>query len=138
MSALALAELDHLNARLKTFPLSPALAASLEADWEVTQTYNSNAIEGNTLSLAETKAVLLDGVTISGHPLKEHLEAVNHKEVWQLMRRMSSTGGEVSEDDVLSLRRVIFTGIQTADAGVYRRDRVRVVGSRSSPTPQGA
>ena len=93
------------------------------------QTFNSNAIEGSTLSLAETKAVLLDGVTVSGHPLREHLEAVNHREAWRLMRRMAGTPGPLLEDDLLSLHRAILTGIQTEDAGVYRRDRVRVVGS---------
>jgi Fic family protein len=129
MTAEALAQLDTLNARLQTYPLPDALRASIEADWEVTQTYNSNAIEGNTLTLAETKAVLLDGVTVSGHPLREHLEAVNHREAWRLMRRLSGTPGPLLEADLLSLHRIILTGIQTQDAGVYRRDRVRVVGS---------
>ncbi|WP_051363374.1 Fic family protein [Deinococcus murrayi] len=136
MTAQALAQLDALNARLRAHPLPDSLRASLEADWEVSQTYNSNAIEGNTLSLAETKAVLLDGVTISGHPLREHLEAVNHREAWRLMRRMSAQPAPLREEDVLALHRVILTGIQSEDAGVYRRDRVRVVGSsRIFPNP---
>ena len=136
MTAPALAELDRLNARLQIFSLSPGLQASVDADWEVVQTYNSNAIEGNTLTLAETKAVLLDGVTIAGHPLREHLEAVNHNEAWRLMRRMATKSGPITVDEVLSLHRVILTGIQTGDAGVYRRDRVRVVGSpRIFPNP---
>lgn len=136
MTADALAQLDILNDRLRAFPLPDSLRTGIEADWEVTHTYNSNAIEGNTLSLAETKAVLLDGVTVSGHPLREHLEAVNHREAWRLMRRMAAQSGLVAEDDVLSLHRVILTGIQSGDAGVYRRDRVRVVGSsRIFPNP---
>ena len=97
MTAPALAELDSLNARLWTYPLPDSLRLSLEADQEVTQTYNSNAIEGNTLTLAETKAVLLDGATVSGHPLREDLEAVNHKEAWRLMRRMSAAPGPLFE-----------------------------------------
>lgn len=129
MTADALAGLDALNARLSALPLPDSLRRGIETDWEVTQTYNSNAIEGNTLTLAETKAVLLDGVTVSGHPLREHLEAVNHREAWRLMRHMSATPGPLLEDDLLSLHRVILSGIQTQDAGVYRRDRVRVVGS---------
>ena len=129
MTTQALADLDRLNIWLKSYPLPDSLRLSLEADQEVTQTYNSNAIEGNTLTLAETKAVLLDGVTVSGHPLREHLEAVNHKEAWRLMRRLSTSPGPLLEDDVLSIHRVILSGIQTEDAGVYRRDRVRVVGS---------
>ncbi|WP_051935458.1 Fic family protein [Deinococcus sp. YIM 77859] len=136
MTADLLHEVDTLNARLKAYPLPASLRASIEADWEVSQTYNSNAIEGNTLSLAETKAVLLDGVTVSGHPLREHLEAVNHREAWRLMRRMAAQPAPLSEDDVLALHRTILTGIQSDDAGVYRRDRVRVVGSsRIFPNP---
>lgn len=127
--AVALAEVDALNARLQALPLSPALQASIDADWEVSQTYNSNAIEGNTLTLAETKAVLLHGVTVSGHPLREHLEAVNHLEAWRMMRRLAAAGEAVTEADILALHRVILTGIQTDDAGVYRRERVRIAGS---------
>ncbi|WP_293909460.1 Fic family protein [Deinococcus sp.] len=136
MTVPDLARLDALNARLRSLPLPPALAASLDTDWEVVQTYNSNATEGNTLTLAETKAVLLDGITVSGHPLREHLEVVNHRQAWRLMRRLAAQPGNVTEDEVLSLHRVILTGIQTLDAGVYRRDRVRVIGpSRISPNP---
>lgn len=136
MTADALAELDALNARLRAHPLPASLRASIEADWELTQTYNSNAIEGNTLTLAETKAVLLHGVTVSGHPLKEHLEAVNHREAWRMMRGLAAGAAPLSLSDVLSLHRVILTGIQTEDAGVYRRERVRVVGSpRIFPNP---
>ena len=132
MTAPALARLDALNARLRSFALPPSLRAGIEADWEVSHTYNSNAIEGNTLSLAETKAVLLDGVTVSGHPLREHLEAVNHREAWRLMRRLAALSSPLTENDVLDLHRVILTGIQTEDAGVYRRDRVvgRTTGQR--------
>ncbi len=59
-------------------PLSKDETFMLKEDFEITQTYNSNAIEGNTLSLAETKAILLDGVTIVGKSLKDHIEVVNH------------------------------------------------------------
>lgn len=129
MTAEALAALDTLNARLQAQELGPALRASIDADWEVQHTYHSNAIEGNTLTLAETKAVLLHGVTVSGHPLREHLEAVNHLEAWRMMRRLASAREDVTENDVLALHRVILTGIQTEDAGVYRRERVRIAGA---------
>ena len=129
MTAEALAALDALNARLQAQELGPALRASIDADWEVQQTYHSNAIEGNTLTLAETKAVLLHGVTVSGHPLREHLEAVNHLEAWRMMRRLASGQEDVTEADVLALHRVILTGIQNEDAGVYRRERVRIAGA---------
>ena len=131
-----LREVDRLNARLRTHTLPESLRQSIEADWELSQTYNSNAIEGNTLSLAETKAVLLHGVTVSGHPLREHLEAVNHREAWRVMRRLAAAGGGFTEADILALHAVILHGIQADDAGTYRRERVRVVGSsRIFPNP---
>ncbi len=129
MTAHALAELDRSNTLLAARPLSPQLRASIEADWEIGQTYNSNAIEGNTLTLSETKAVLLHGVTVSGHPLREHLEAVNHREAWRFMRRMAMGGQIVTEEDILSLHRIILTGIQSEEAGRYRRERVRIAGA---------
>lgn len=136
MTAAALARIDALNARLQAHTLPPRLRAALEADWELAQTYHSNAIEGNTLSLAETKAVLLHGVTVSGHPLREHLEAVNHREAWRHMRRLAAGGARPTEGDLLTLHQTILTGIQGEDAGVYRRERVRVVGSaRIFPNP---
>lgn len=125
----ALTNLDALNAQLQASPLPNRLRASIEADWEVSQTYNSNAIEGNTLTLAETKAVLLHGITVSGHPLREHLEAVNHRDAWRMMRRLAAEAVAICEQDILDLHKIILTGIQSEDAGIYRRERVRVVGS---------
>jgi Fic family protein len=59
-------------------PLSRSTTQRLHDDLRLLLTYNSNAIEGNTLSLRETQIVLEEGVTIDGHPLREYLEATNH------------------------------------------------------------
>ena len=97
-------------------------------------TYHSNATEGNTLTLGETKAVLLDGITISGKPLREHLEAVNHREAMRFTERMAALDKPLDEEEILGLHRTILTGIQTDDAGRYRA--VRVAGSmRVFPNP---
>jgi Fic family protein len=86
-----LTEIDKFKARFDAAsPLPSETLASLREDWEVLYTYHSNAIEGNTLTLGETKAVLLDGITISGKPLREHLEAVNHREAMRLMERLAT------------------------------------------------
>jgi Fic family protein len=131
-----LTQIDTLNAQLKQQPMPPELWEQIRADWEITHTYHSNAIEGNTLTLHETKAVLLDGITIGGKPLREHLEAVNHREAMRLMWKLSQRVAPLLESELLDLHRCILTGIQSEAAGQYRTVRVRVVGSeRIFPNP---
>ena len=131
-----LTQIDALNTQLQQQPLQPELWAEIRADWEITHTYHSNAIEGNTLTLFETKAVLLDGITISGKPLREHLEAVNHREAMRLMWKLSQRSAPLLETEILDIHRLILTGIQSEAAGQYRTVRVRVAGSeRIFPNP---
>lgn len=131
-----LARIDALNQQLRAQPIPAQLWAEIRADWEITHTYHSNAIEGNTLTLPETKAILLDGITISGKPLREHLEAVNHREAMRLMWRLSQQATPLQESEILDLHRLILTGIQSDAAEQYRTVRVRVAGSeRIFPNP---
>ena len=99
-----LTQIDALNTQLRQQPLQPELWEEIRVDWEITHTYHSNAIEGNTLTLFETKAVLLDGITISGKPLREHLEAVNHREAMRLMWKLSQRSVPLLETEILNLR----------------------------------
>jgi Fic family protein len=79
---------------------------------------------------------LKDGITIAGKPLREHLEAINHREAMRLMTRLAQSGTPLLETEILELHRTILTGIQSEDAGVYRTVRVRVAGSmRIFPNP---
>jgi Fic family protein len=132
-----LAHLDSLKAQWDAArPIPASLLEQLRTDWEVLLTYHSNAIEGSTLTLGETKAILLDGITIAGKPLREHLEAINHREALRLMTRLAQSGTPLLETEILELHRTILTGIQSDDAGVYRNVRVRVAGSmRVFPNP---
>jgi Fic family protein len=132
-----LARVDSLKAQWDAArPIPVPLLEQLRTDWEVLLTYHSNAIEGSTLTLGETKAILLDGITIAGKPLREHLEAINHREAMRLMTRMAQSGTPLLETELLELHRTILTGIQSDDAGVYRTVRVRVAGSmRVFPNP---
>lgn len=129
--------IDALKARWDAArPIPPATLAQFRQDWEVLLTYHSNAIEGNTLTLGETKAILLDGITISGKPLREILEVVNHREALRVMTRLATHKAPLAESEILELHRTILTGIQSDDAGRYRTVRVRVAGSmRVFPNP---
>ena len=73
-------------------PLSPESVASLAAAWDVRMVYESNSIEGNSLTLRETEIVLSKGVTVSGKPLKDHLEAVNLLKAWEHAKQLSQVG----------------------------------------------
>lgn len=117
-------------------PLPASLLEQLREDWEVTQTYNSNAIEGNTLTLAETKVILLHGVTVGGKLLNEHLEVLGHRDAMRLMMRLAQIAQPLEETSILELQHVILSRVQQSDAGRYRSVRVRVTGSsRIFPNP---
>jgi hypothetical protein len=78
-------------------PLSPESVASLAAAWDVRMVHESNAIEGNSLTLRETELVLSKGVTVSGKPLKDHIEALNLSKAWELVKQLAQPGAEINE-----------------------------------------
>jgi Fic family protein len=123
-------EIDHKKQRLdRKRPLPPQTVQSLRDHMLVEWTYHSNAIEGNTLTLAETK-VVLEGITIGGKSLKEHLEVINHKEailyVEDIVRRRES----LSEWQIKNIHRLILKGIDDQNAGTYRSVNVLISGAR--------
>jgi Fic family protein len=132
-----LTRVDALKQRWDAvLPLPDSLREQLIADWEITHTYHSNAIEGNTLTLAETKVVLLHGITVNGKRIAEHLEAENHRDAMRLMMQLAQQNRPLLESDILELQRTVLKRIQDSDAGRYRDVRVRVSGSeRIFPNP---
>lgn len=72
-------------------PLPPKAVANLEHYYDIELTYTSNAIEGNTLSPVETTLVIEKGITVSGKPLKDHLEALDHYEAIRYVRELART-----------------------------------------------
>ena len=123
-------QLDNLR------PLNPeqliALASVFKAE-ETEYIYESNAIEGNTLTLAETELVLSRGLTVSGKPLKDHLEATNHKKALAVLKTMVANKTKMCETSLLKLHEVILNGINDHYAGRYRDVPVRISGSRHVP-----
>jgi len=96
-------------------------------------TYNSNAIEGNTLTLTETKVVLEDGITIGGKTVREHLEAINHKEAINYLEYIIKTDEELSERQIKQLHYLILKSIDTENAGRYRNRNVLIQGAEHRP-----
>jgi Fic family protein len=132
-----LAEIDALKAALDARrPLSPEQVRGLATVFEAEETeyiHESNAIEGNTLTLAETEVVIRRGLTVAGKPLKDHLEAKNHLEAFHLLQRLVSQQMPLDESVLLQLHAVILRGIEDEWAGRYRNVGVRISGSRHVP-----
>ncbi len=118
--------------KLNSFrPLLTPTLESLKKKFEVNMTYNSNAIEGNRLSLKETYLVLEKGLTIHGKSVKEHLEATNHKEAIEEMEKLIYK--KITEEDVLKLHQIILDKIKPKFAGVYRNGPVAITLSDHKP-----
>lgn len=114
-------------------PLVPAAVRSLAEAWDVRMVYESNSIEGNTLTLRETEIVLSKGVTVSGKPLKDHLEAVNLAQAWDRVKDLAQPGAVLTERDLLDLHRIVLTRVEDSFAGSYRTGAVRIAGATHVP-----
>jgi len=111
-------------------PLSQALVKNLDDWFMVELTYTSNAIEGNTLTRAETALVIEKGLTVGGKSLKEHFEANNHAHALEWVKTLVSKPiCNISEDTILRIHRYILKAIDDTNAGYYRNIPVRISGS---------
>jgi len=119
-------ELDKLR------PFNKGALLKLQESFRVSMTYNSNAIEGNSLSLSETKLVLEEGITIGGKSLKEHLEVTNHNKAIDFVDSLIYKP-KIEAIDVLNLHAIILDRIDSHNAGYYRRSAVRISGTDYTP-----
>ena len=115
-------------------PLTPSVVRAVRDDLRVLLTYHSNALEGNTLDESETQMVIEHGITISGHTVKEHLEAINHAEAITLLDALAERGAVIMHTDILQLHALITEKLLPS-AGKYRDGPVSIRGSRHIPPP---
>jgi Fic family protein len=113
-------------------PFSKGLANSMQEKLIVEWTYNSNAIEGNTLTLLETK-VVLEGITIGGKSMAEHLEAINHREAILFVEDLIAQKEPLSEWNIKNIHALILKEIDNANAGKYRTENVVISGAKHIP-----
>lgn len=131
---ISLEKLSALKKQLDQLrPLPQANMAKLKEYFDVDWTYNSNAIEGNTLTLGETKLVILDGVTIGGKSVREHLEAINHKKAIDYLESIAPKTRKITEEIILDLHRLILRENDDQNAGRYRDKKVYLSGSYFVP-----
>lgn len=105
--------------------------SSYEQDFELTYTHNSTAIEGNTLTLIETKVVLEDGISVGGKKLREIYEVVNHKKAYRYVKKCIAEEKKLDEHIVKDLHAILTENIIVG--GVYRSEPVRISGAGHTP-----
>ena len=114
-------------------PLPSQLVKKLWEQMQIEFAYNSNAIEGNTLSLRETQLVIQEGITVRGKSLREHLEARNHPDAIDYVEKLARKKTVIGQDDVLRVHELLLRGIDDQNAGKYRSGQVRVAGATFMP-----
>jgi Fic family protein len=120
-------ELDKLR------PIPAYALKSIKESLMIEWTYNSNSIEGNTLTLQETKMVIEEGFTIKGKSLREHFEAVNHQEAIEFVESLVSDNYLLKERDILNIHELVLQKIEKDFAGRFRTSGVRISGANFVP-----
>ena len=128
---IILDEIDSLKSKLEKFRHFDSYRIAQALDLEYT--FESNRIEGNTLTLRETDLVINEGLTISGKSMREHLEAINHVEAIAYIKELMSKNFTFNEREVLTIHNLILRGILPQDAGKYRKVQVMIKGSSFMP-----
>lgn len=127
-----LTEIEQKRERLNELrPLTPGEVKRLQEEFVVEFTYNSNAIEGNTLTLKET-AMVLEGMTVDQKPLKDHLEAVGHRDAFLYIQDIARQEVPLSEFVIKNIHSLVLMN-QPEDKGVFRKIPVRIMGAYTEP-----
>ncbi len=131
--------INRLEEKLKKIdklrPLPPALVKKLQEQFRIEMTYNSNGIEGNSLTLKETFLVINEGITIKGKPLKDHLEAKNHHEALEYLSDLVEKNKHHTMSELLirNLHQIIVQETDRDWAGKYRNSNVIIGGADHTP-----
>ena len=120
-------ELDKLR------PIPSYALQSIKESMTLEWTYNSNSIEGNTLTLQETKMVIEEGFTIKGKSLREHFEAVNHQDAILYVESLITENYVLTEKDILKVHELVLHKIEKEFAGRFRTSGVRISGANFVP-----
>lgn len=130
--AISFERIEELKAELDARrPLTQGELERLNEEFMIEFTYNSNAIEGNTLTLQET-AMVLEGITIDQKPLKDHLEAVGHKDAFLYVQDIVSNKMPLTEFVIKNIHSLVLMN-KPEDKGIYRRVPVRIMGAFTEP-----
>ena len=126
-------EVDSLKKELDSKrPIPKETLKSLRESVNLEWTYNSNGIEGNTLTLRETQ-VVLEGITVGGKSIKEHLEAINHEKAILFLDDLVKDNDPINEWNIKSIHQLVLKDIDNKNAGRYRKENVTIKGATHIP-----
>ncbi len=136
LSPKLITRIDQKLERLQALrPLPSTAVQKLQEKFEIEMTYNSNAIEGNSLTLRETFLVINEGLTIKGKPLKDHLEAIDHHEALELVYELVNPEAQptLSSHLIRTLHQLVVQKTEEEFAGTFRTSAVYIGGSTHIP-----
>ena len=126
-------KVDQLRDALKAMrPLNDAELKRLREEFIIENTYDSNAIEGSTLTLRETALILQEGITIAEKPVKEHLEAIGHRDAFEYILTLADAGTPLTERVIKDIHSLVLMN-DAINKGVYRGIPVTIVGAVHTP-----
>ena len=126
-------EVDNLKKELDNKrPIPKDTLRTLQEKINLEWTYNSNGIEGNTLTLRETQ-VVLEGITVGGKSIKEHLEAINHEHAILFLQTIVKDDNPITEWNIKNIHTLILKEIDNENAGRYRSENVTIKGATHVP-----
>jgi Fic family protein len=129
-----LSTIDQLQAKwTAAHPINIVQLQKLREYFHTSYTFESNRIEGNTLTLQETHMVINEGITIGGKTMSEHLEAINHKEAIELIYALVEADVPLTSHRLKQIHQLILKGVDSKNAGRYRHVNVRISGSEHLP-----
>ncbi len=114
-------------------PLSTGEINELKKSLKVEFTYNSNAIEGSTLTRGETKLVIEDGLTIAGKTIREINETLNHNDLFEILYKAVKEKIQINEKFIFNIHKAVLKNIDDENAGVYRKIQVYISGEKQLP-----
>ena len=128
-------KIDRYAAAIRSFrPLSEDEIKQLDAYFKIGITYSSNALEGNSLTLSETKVLLEDGITVGGKPIRDCYEATGHAKAYDFMLELARSADFCfTEESIKRLHYLFYNGIDSEKAGQYRKGQVFITGTEYVP-----
>lgn len=134
LSSRLLTRIEEKKAKLDSLrPLPAATLNRLKEQFTVEWIYNSNAIEGSTMTLRETQLILETGLTIGGKSLREHFEVTNHKDAIDYVEALAQKDERITPSHVRQIHKLVLSQIDDANAGQYRKTEVRIAGAKHIP-----